>query len=110
VCETLALDEELAAEFVEALGAALGAGLGAGLGAALGGGLGGGLLGALGSWCCAKTTEDNSRIAARERLESRIKHLVPTEPYPSNRGWGASIFLGRFTVQEKHTPQSCNRA
>jgi hypothetical protein len=79
LCETLALDEELGA----ALAGALGAGAGLGAGAALGGVLGGGLLGALASWCCAKTVEDSSRTAARPRLESRIKHLVPTEPYES---------------------------
>jgi hypothetical protein len=49
LCETLAAEEELEAEFVEALGAGLGAGVGAGLGLGMGAALGGGLLGALDS-------------------------------------------------------------
>ncbi|MBZ5682041.1 MAG: hypothetical protein LAO24_18235 [Acidobacteriia bacterium] len=67
-CDTLALDETL--------GAGLGAGAGGGLlGAALGGGLGGALLD---EECCVKPVEENSRMAATTRLESRIKHLLPT--------------------------------
>ncbi len=83
LCEALPLEEELAAEVVEMLGGALGADVGVGLGAALGGGL----LGALDSWCCAKAIEEKRRTA-RQRLESRIRHLIPTGPEPTGAGRG----------------------
>ena len=76
ICDTLTLDAALEPVLVEILGAGFGAGAGGGvLGAALGGGLGGGVLGALGRVCWLKAMEENSRTAATERLESRIKHL-----------------------------------
>lgn len=73
LCDALALEA--------ALGEGLGAGVGGGLlGAALGAGLGAGLLGALLlEECCANTAEENNKITATTRLESRITHLLPTE-------------------------------
>ena len=53
-----------------------GPGPGAG-GGVLGAALGGGLLGVV-EECCAKTADENSIPAATTRLESRIKHLLPT--------------------------------
>lgn len=91
-CGTLTLGAILGAGLGAVMGGALGAGAGAGggagagAGATLGAGLGGGLLGAL-DVCCAKAMEENSRTAARQRLESRIKHLLPTERILI-QGWG----------------------
>jgi hypothetical protein len=79
VCDTLEAEAPLEPVLDEELGDGLGAGAGGGLlGAALGAG-GGGLLGALlVEECCAKTAEEKSSTTATTRLESRIKHLLPT--------------------------------
>ena len=75
---------------VETLGAELSAGAAvAEEGAALGGGALGGLPA---SWCCANTIEENNRAAAKERLESRIKHLLPAV---QNRAWKELYLIGR---------------
>jgi hypothetical protein len=80
VCDTLEAEALLEAVLDEMLGEGLGAGAGGGLlGAALGAGAGGGLLGALlVEECCAKTAEEKSSTTATTRLESRIKHPLPT--------------------------------
>ena len=83
---TLALDAGLAAGLDETLGEGLGAGADGGLlGAAAGAALGGGLLGAPpDEECCENAAEEENKITATARLESRITHLLPTEP--SERG------------------------
>jgi len=75
LCDALGTEEALEVPD-EMPGPGPGAGGGV-LGAALGGGLGGGLLGVV-EECCAKTADENSIAAATTRLQSRIKHLLPT--------------------------------
>lgn len=78
-CDALALEAPLEAALGEGLGAAAGTGGGL-LGAALAGALGAGLLAALlVEECWANTAEENNKITATARLESRITHLLPTE-------------------------------
>src|SRR5438270_5408823 len=78
----LALEVALEVGLDETLGEGLGAGADGGLlGAAAGAALGGGLLGAPpDEACCENTAEEESKIIATARLESRITHLLPTEP------------------------------
>jgi len=59
--------------------------------------------------CCAKVTTDRRRTAAVQRLESRIKHLVPTERYSADQAGDAMVSFGHF-VQQKGTPKPCQRA
>src|SRR5258708_39908664 len=90
----LALEAALEAGLDETLGEGLGAGADGGLlGAAAGAALGGGLLGAPpDEACCENTAEEENKITATARLESRITHLLPTEPSELGE---RSISLGR---------------
>jgi hypothetical protein len=76
------------------------------LGEGLVAGAGGGLLGALlVEECCANTAEENSKITATTRLESRMTHLLPTEP---NERW--TPFCFDVCRQVKDISESCQRA
>src|SRR5713226_5183380 len=104
----LALEAALAAGLDETLGEGLGAGADGGLlGAAAGAALGGGLLGAPpDEECCENTAEEENKITATARLESRITHLLPTEP--SEHG-ERSISLD-VAFHRKDIPESGKRA
>jgi hypothetical protein len=64
--------------------------------------------------CCAKVMDESRRTAATQRLESRIKHLVPTERHSADEiletRAGDVLVSFDVAVRLNSTPKSCQRA